>query len=196
MSHCHSSGATTVTLLSLYSAPMAVDLVLPSCCLVARRGQAFRSRRGSARAQPPPHLRVEAHQVLDVDLSAPMITAARTANHRPEVRFEVGDVLELDQPASYEVVFSSLRGHVLRRPNRGLAYVKTLGRPDARLGFCSWGATADNPWMTMPLMATLPTLGAPALAKPGDQHHGESRGGALGADQAGEAAERSKQIRS
>ena len=109
-----------------------------------------------------------AREVLGVDLSVPMITAARTANTRRNVRFEVGDVLEIDRPGSFDVVFSRFGVMFFDEPVAAFAHLRSLARPRARLGFCCWGPPAENPWMTVPVMATIPVLGPPALAGPGE----------------------------
>lgn len=108
-----------------------------------------------------------AHQVLGIDLSVPMISAARAGNQRPDVRFEVGDVLELTLPASYDIVFSRFGVMFFTDPVAAFAHLRAIARPDGRLGFCCWGPPADNPWMTVPLMATIPVLGPPSPAGPG-----------------------------
>lgn len=108
-----------------------------------------------------------AESVLGIDLSVPMVTAARAANGKADVRFEVGDVLELHQPSAFDVLFSRFGVMFFADPAAGFTHLRTLGRPGARLGFCCWGPPADNHWMLLPLMATVPVLGPPALAGPG-----------------------------
>jgi hypothetical protein len=53
-------------------------------------------------------------------------------------------------------------------PVAGFKHLRALGVSHARLGFCCWGPPAQNPWMTVPVMATLPVLGPPRLAGPGE----------------------------
>jgi SAM-dependent methyltransferase len=107
-----------------------------------------------------------AHDVLGVDLSVPMIAAARARDRRSQVRFQAGDVLELDQPSAYDVIFSRFGIMFFADPAAAFAHLRALGRPDVRLGFCCWGPPADNQWMILPVVATIPALGPPILAGP------------------------------
>jgi SAM-dependent methyltransferase len=109
-----------------------------------------------------------ARDVVGVDLSLPMITAARARHARARVAFEVGDVLDLHQTSAYDVIFSRFGVMFFAEPSSAFAHLRTLGRPDARLGFCCWGPPADNQWMLLPVMATIPVLGPPTLAGPGE----------------------------
>ena len=109
-----------------------------------------------------------AGEVLGIDLSRPMIAAAQVANHRAEVRFEVGDVIDLHQPGRFDVVFSRFGVMFFTDPPSAFAHLRALGTTDARIGFCCWGPPAANPWMTLPVMATVPVLGPPKLAGPGE----------------------------
>ena len=109
-----------------------------------------------------------ATQVLGVDLSGPMIAAAQETNHRAEVRFELGDVLDLHQPGRFDVVFSRFGVMFFTHPPAGFAHLRALGTAEARIGFCCWGPPAANPWMILPVMATVPVLGPPQLAGPGE----------------------------
>ena len=106
--------------------------------------------------------------VLGVDLSAPMIDAARAANARTEVQFECADVLLLDGRQPFDVLFSRFAVMFFDEPVPAFAHLRVLGAPEARLGFCSWASPFDNPWMSVPVMATVPVLGPPALAGPGE----------------------------
>src|ERR1700738_2992909 len=94
-----------------------------------------------------------AAEVLGIDLSGPMIAAAQGANHRAEVRFEVGDVIDLHQPGRFDVVFSRFGVMFFTDPPSAFAHLRTLATTDARIGFCCWGAPAAHPWMTLPVLA-------------------------------------------
>jgi SAM-dependent methyltransferase len=109
-----------------------------------------------------------AREVLGIDLSAPMIDAARATNTRSELRFELGDVLELRDFDHFDVVFSRFGVMFFDDPVPAFAHLRALGTARGRLGFCCWGPPADNPWMTLPVMATVPVLGPPHLAAPGE----------------------------
>ena len=109
-----------------------------------------------------------ATEVLGIDLSRPMLEAAQRANHRAEVRFELGDVIDLHQPGRFDVVFSRFGVMFFTNPPAAFAHLRTLGTRDARIGFCCWGSPVANPWMTRPVMATAPIFGPPRLAGPGE----------------------------
>jgi SAM-dependent methyltransferase len=109
-----------------------------------------------------------ASEVLGVDISVPMIDAARAGNPPREVTFTHGDVLALDRPGGFDVVFSRFGVMFFPDPVAGFTHLRHLGSPTARLGFCCWGPPADNPWMLLPVMATVPILGPPGLAGPGE----------------------------
>lgn len=109
-----------------------------------------------------------AQDVLGIDFSVPMITAARAGNRRSEVRLEAGDVLDLHELAAYDVIFSRFGVMFFTDPTAAFTHLRALGRSDSRLGFCCWGPPAANPWMTLPVMATIPVLGPPNLAGPGE----------------------------
>jgi SAM-dependent methyltransferase len=108
-----------------------------------------------------------AAEVLGVDLSVPMIEAARNLS-RPDVRFEAGDVLELDRPGSFDVVFSRFGVMFFPDPTAAFGRLRALGSDGARLAFCCWGPPSSNPIMTLPVLATIPVLGPPQFAGPGE----------------------------
>lgn len=108
-----------------------------------------------------------ATDVLGVDLSTPMIEAAR-ADPADGVRYEVADVLTLDGPAAFDVVFSRFGVMFFDDPVAGFARLRSLATDETRLGFCCWGPPADNPVMTLPVMASVPVLGPPHFAAPGE----------------------------
>ena len=84
---------------------------------------------------------------------------ARAADSLPNVRFELGDVLDLHQPAGFDVISSRFGVMFFADPAAAFAHLRTLGRSRARLGFCCWGPPADNAWMSLPVMATIPIVG-------------------------------------
>jgi SAM-dependent methyltransferase len=109
-----------------------------------------------------------AAEVVGVDLSQPMVAAARAAIHDPRVRFELGDVLQLDRAAESDVVFSRFGVMFFADPVAAFARLRSFGTASARLGFCCWGPPFANPIMTLPVMAAAPVLGPPRLAGPGE----------------------------
>ena len=109
-----------------------------------------------------------AAEVVGVDLSEPMITAARALVHDPRVHLELGDVLELDLGGEFDVVFSRFGVMFYTDPIPAFARLRSLSTSAARLGFCCWGPPFANPVMTLPVMAASAVLGQPQLAGPGE----------------------------
>lgn len=109
-----------------------------------------------------------ASEVVGVDLSEPMITAARASIRDPRVRFELGDVLAQEPTGGYDVLFSRFGVMFFPDPVAAFARLRSLGTTSARLGFCCWGPPFANPVMTLPVMAAAPVLGPPPLPAPGD----------------------------
>lgn len=109
-----------------------------------------------------------AREVTGIDISAPMINAARAGHCYPEITFTHDDVLALELPGHFDVIFSRFGMTFFADPVGAFAHLRTLGTPTARLGFCCWGPPADNPFMLLPVMATIPVLGPPQLAAPGE----------------------------
>jgi SAM-dependent methyltransferase len=108
-----------------------------------------------------------AAEVLGVDLSVAMVEAARMSA-RQGVRFEVGDVVELDAPGTFDVVFSRFGVMFFADPTAAFTRLHASSSNKARLGFCCWGPPFDNPVMTLPVMAAAPVLGPPAFPGPGE----------------------------
>ena len=109
-----------------------------------------------------------AREVLGVDLSEPMIDAARAGNAEPKLQFAAGDVLALADHDRFDVIYSRFGVMFFADPVAAFHHLRTLGTRTARLGFCCWGPPVDNPWMAVPVMATVPILGPPHLAAPGE----------------------------
>jgi SAM-dependent methyltransferase len=109
-----------------------------------------------------------AAEVVGVDLSEPMITAARALVHDPRAHLELGDVLEVDLGGEFDVVFSRFGVMFFTDPTLAFARLHSLSTSAARLGFCCWGPPFANPVMTLPVMAASAVLGQPQLAAPGE----------------------------
>ena len=109
-----------------------------------------------------------AAEVLGVDLSEPMLAAARDWSSGPQQYFEVSDVLDLDRSRTFDVVFSRFGVMFFADPVAAFGQLRALGTPDARLGFCCWGPPFANPVMTLPVMASVAVLGPPEFAGPGE----------------------------
>lgn len=109
-----------------------------------------------------------AAEVVGVDLSEPMVTAARAWVEDSRARFEVGDVLDGAPGGPFDVVFSRFGVMFFSDPVSAFAQLRGYAAPRARLGFCCWGPPSANPVMTLPVMATVGVLGPPPLAGPGE----------------------------
>lgn len=109
-----------------------------------------------------------ASTVVGVDFSEPMVTAARTWIRDPRAEFEVGDVLDAAPRGPYDVVFSRFGVMFFSDPVSAFTRLRLYAATDARLGFCCWGPPFGNPVMTLPVMASVPVLGPPHLAGPGE----------------------------
>jgi SAM-dependent methyltransferase len=105
--------------------------------------------------------------VLGVDLSVPMIDAAR-ASAGAHTRFEIGDAAALELPGTFDFVFSRFGVMFFDDPIAAFAGLRALGTDNARLGFCCWGQPSDNPVMTLPVMSSVAVLGPPQFAGPGE----------------------------
>ena len=109
-----------------------------------------------------------AGEVVGVDLSNPMIAAARQSIHDARVQLEVGDVLELGRVGQFDVIFSRFGVMFFTDPAVAFVRLHAFGTTAVRLGFCCWGPPFANPIMTLPVMAAAPVLGPPQLAGPGE----------------------------
>lgn len=109
-----------------------------------------------------------AAEVVGVDLSEPMIAAARASIRDACVEFAVGDVLELDRVGEFDVVFSRFGTMFFSDPVAAFARLRSFGTTLARLGVCCWGPPFANPVMTLPVIASASVLGPPRLAGPGE----------------------------
>jgi ubiquinone/menaquinone biosynthesis C-methylase UbiE len=85
-----------------------------------------------------------AAEVVAVDLSEPMITFARSRIHDARVRLELGDVLELDRPDRFDVIFSRFGVMFFSDPVDAFARLRSFGTAAARLV----SAAGDRPTPT------------------------------------------------
>ncbi|MFE3451805.1 class I SAM-dependent methyltransferase [Nonomuraea sp. NPDC059194] len=68
-------------------------------------------------------------EVVGLDLSRPLIDIARATRARPNVRYEVGDLLDLPAGEGFDLVYSHTTLHHLPDYRRGLEHLKALVRP-------------------------------------------------------------------
>ena len=113
-------------------------------------------------------LRRGAAEVVGVDVSRPMITAARATIADRRVHLELADALDLAPAQPFDVIFSRFGVMFFADPVSAFTRLRSYGSRNARIGFCCWGPPADNPVMTLPVIASIPVLGPPVFAGPGE----------------------------
>jgi len=98
---------------------------------------------------------------LGIDLSEPMIAAARSRAERERVpvTFICADAqtCELD-PASFDIIVSRFGVMFFDAPGSAFANLRRAARHGAALRFIAWRAAAENPFMTMAERAAAPLL--------------------------------------
>lgn len=113
-----------------------------------------------------------ATEVLGVDLSARMVAKAqgRAEERRlTGVRFEAGDVTTLAAPPSrFDAIYSRFGVMFFDDAVGAFTHLRSLLRADGHLGFSAWGDPFSNPWMLLPVMASVPLLGPPQMPGPGE----------------------------
>ncbi len=108
--------------------------------------------------------------VLGVDVSAPMLAAARrlaaSAAQLP-LRFIEADAGESALPGAQDLLFSRFGLMFFAAPAAALRHLRGTLRLGGRCAFVCWRAPRDNPWAMTPLMAARNALGiTPPKADP------------------------------
>jgi SAM-dependent methyltransferase len=99
--------------------------------------------------------------VLGVDVSAPMLARAKQrAAGLGNVAFVEADAAAGALPSGFDVLFSRFGVMFFADPPAAFAALRRSLKPDGRIAFACWRAVAENPWMTVPLMAGIAALGA------------------------------------
>jgi SAM-dependent methyltransferase len=111
-------------------------------------------------------------QVLGIDVSGPML--ARAAERLPPgvpVRFVRADATTYRfESAAFDLRFSRFGVMFFADPARTFANLRTALKPSGRLAFACWRKFDENPWLQVPLRATLEHV-AP-LPRPGPEDPG------------------------
>lgn len=111
-----------------------------------------------------------AASVVGVDLSETMINCAGdrlTADLVDQVSFQLADVTSFDPgEVAFDVIFSRFGLMFFDNPVAAFSALRRLTHPGARLGFCAWTDPFANPWMSVPIMASIAVLGPPELPGP------------------------------
>ncbi|RIX79563.1 class I SAM-dependent methyltransferase [Acidovorax cavernicola] len=101
-------------------------------------------------------------ECLGIDISAPMIEAARARAARealPSVRFVCADVQgHAFEPAAFDMVISRLGVMFFDDPVRAFANLRGAAADGAALRCIAWRGGADNPFMTVAERAAAPLL--------------------------------------
>jgi SAM-dependent methyltransferase len=113
-------------------------------------------------------------QVLGVDVSAPML--ARAAERLPPgapVKFVRADATTYRfEAGAFDLLFSRFGVMFFAEPARAFANLRTALKPSGRLAFACWRKFNENPWLQVPLRATLEHV--PPLPRPGPEDPGPS----------------------
>ncbi len=106
-------------------------------------------------------------RVVGIDPSAPFLEGARARGTAPQVTFVLGDAatIELDP---VDALFSRFGVMFFADPVTAFTHLRTLVRPGGALAFSCWQDPFANPWMTVPVMASVAVLGPPRLPPPGE----------------------------
>ena len=112
-----------------------------------------------------------AGHVLGVDISEPLVTAAR-AHRLDNASFVVGDAATHPfREAAYDLVFSRFGVMFFAEPVAAFRNLHRALKPSGRLVFLAWRSAAENPWSTAPVRAAAPFL--PPLPRPGPEDPGQ-----------------------
>ena len=92
-------------------------------------------------------------KVLGVDISAPMLEAARARTAEAAVEFVEADVSTMNYTLEYDLVFSRFGVMFFADPAVAFAHIRTALRPGGRLVFSCWCAMNENDWVSLPMQA-------------------------------------------
>jgi len=110
-------------------------------------------------------------QVLGVDISEPLIAAARAQN-LANARFAVGDAATHPFDAgSFDLVFSRFGVMFFADPVAAFRNIRRALKPTGRLVFLCWRPPHENPWGAVPMLAAQPFL--PPMQRPGPDEPGQ-----------------------
>ncbi len=110
--------------------------------------------------------------VLGVDISAPILTAARERHaHLANLRFVTADAGSDDLPeAAFDIVTSRFGVMFFHEPLIAFRHIRRAAAPGARLVFLCWRRYDENPWMNIAASAAftiVPPPPKPAADAPG-----------------------------
>jgi SAM-dependent methyltransferase len=129
-------------------APARGERVLDVGCGAGATSRALKQRVG------------EEGEVLGVDVSGPLVEAARARGGGPA--YLLADAGSAAFPGGpFDAVFSRFGVMFFEDPVAAFAHLRGATRAGGRLAFVCWGPLAENPWATEPVIAALPLLREP-----------------------------------
>ena len=112
-----------------------------------------------------------AGSVLGVDISEPLVAAARAKNIARATFLVADAATHAFEPASFDLVFSRFGVMFFGDPAAAFANLRRALKPSGRLAFVCWRTPQENPWGLVPLQAARPFL-AP-IPRPGPDDPGQ-----------------------
>lgn len=110
-------------------------------------------------------------QVLGLDISAPLIEAAR-AQKLANARFEVGDATTFAfEPGHYDFLYSRFGVMFFGDPVAAFSNLRRALKPAGRVAFVCWRTPQENSWGLVPMRAAMPHL--PPMERPGPEDPGQ-----------------------
>lgn len=109
-------------------------------------------------------------EATGVDISRPLLDVARRrAEGLPGVRFLEADAQTYPfEPASFDAAFSRFGVMFFSDPAAAFANIRKALKPGGRLAFVCWRTPAENPIMSLPMMAAMTYVSTPpAPPEPG-----------------------------
>ena len=105
-------------------------------------------------------------EVTGIDVSPDLIALARAADARGRVDWVLADAARHGFAAPFDALHSRCGAMFFDRPEAGWAHLRGQMVPGGRLVVTCWRAAALNGWVTLPLDAARPVLGASLTAYP------------------------------
>ena len=105
-------------------------------------------------------------RVLGVDISAPMLAAARARSAGKAVEFLEADASTMQFPQLYDLVFSRFGVMFFVDPVAAFSHIRTALKSGGRLAFSCWCAMAANDWVALPFNAARDLVPPPAPQDP------------------------------
>ena len=109
--------------------------------------------------------------VLGIDISEPLVAAARAKNIANATFLVADAAVHPFEPASFDLVFSRFGVMFFGDPAAAFANLRRALKPTGRLAFVCWRAPQENPWGLVPLQAARPFL--PPMPRPGPEDPGQ-----------------------